>query len=266
MIEEYENWEDCIRRTFIELATYMDQDNSIVHMVWIGNKLPPLAILCIKLWQRHNIVPYLWSYSTIDNIPNGVIHKDASEIMPLDSMFTFQGDREGIALANDGKGSYAHWSDIFQLVLLNKYGGWYSQLDVAPLIVPTNKTYYFAHHEINGIVNTFIMKSPSNNLFMSECIEEMNREINKDTAHKIKWLDGMRIIGKHIYEKSLQCNISKHTIECGLDMFVHSNSRPAKKMEFIHWCNAKCKDQDKLINKCNQRSFLYELLKQENIV
>jgi len=38
MIEEYENWEDCIRRTFIELATYMEKHSnpleSIIDFAW----------------------------------------------------------------------------------------------------------------------------------------------------------------------------------------------------------------------------------------
>ena len=38
MIEEYENWEDGIRRTFIELATYMEKHSnpleSIIDFAW----------------------------------------------------------------------------------------------------------------------------------------------------------------------------------------------------------------------------------------
>jgi hypothetical protein len=38
MIEEYENWEDCIRRTFIELANYMEKHanplESIIDFAW----------------------------------------------------------------------------------------------------------------------------------------------------------------------------------------------------------------------------------------
>lgn len=38
MIEEYENWEDGIRRTFIELANYMDKNSnpleSIIDFAW----------------------------------------------------------------------------------------------------------------------------------------------------------------------------------------------------------------------------------------
>jgi hypothetical protein len=94
----------------------------------------------------------------------------------------------------------------------------------------------------------------------------MNREINKNTAHQIKWYDCMRIIGKYINENSLQEHISTNTIECGLDFFVHSKSRPVEKVEFIHWCNSKCENQDDLIYECNKKSFLYELLKQESIV
>lgn len=38
MIEEYENWEDCIRRTFIELADYMNKESNpldtIIDFAW----------------------------------------------------------------------------------------------------------------------------------------------------------------------------------------------------------------------------------------
>lgn len=38
MIEEYENWEDNLRRTFIELITYMDKNSdpleSIIDFAW----------------------------------------------------------------------------------------------------------------------------------------------------------------------------------------------------------------------------------------
>ena len=38
MIEEYENWEDNLRRTFIELVTYMDKNSdpleSIIDFAW----------------------------------------------------------------------------------------------------------------------------------------------------------------------------------------------------------------------------------------
>ena len=38
MIEEYENWEDGIRRTFIEIAAYMDKNSdpleSIIDFAW----------------------------------------------------------------------------------------------------------------------------------------------------------------------------------------------------------------------------------------
>jgi hypothetical protein len=242
-------------------------NDNIVHMVWIGNKLPPLAILSIRLWQRYNITPYLWSYSSIENVPDGVVCKNASEIMPSDSMFTFEGDRENINLANDGKGSYAHWSDIFQMTLLNEYGGWYSQLDVALLNLPTNRTYYFANHFMNRVINTFVMKTPPNAPFIPKCLEHMNREINKITAIKIKWYDCMKIIGKYVYEEDpLKQYISNNVIECGLDLFVHYEHRPSNKIEFIHWCNSKCQDQNELIHKCHKKSLLYELLKQESIV
>jgi hypothetical protein len=265
-IEEYENWEDSIRHTFIEMASYMDKNsNNTVNMVWIGDSLSLLGILSIKTWQRFGFVPQVWSYSNIQNLPHGVISKNAEEIMPKESLFTFEGiPQEG--LSNGGHGSYSHWSDIFQLKLLEKYGGWYSQLDVAVIKTPKLTDYFFANHAYPNIVNTFVMKVPIDAPFISGCISELKEKINKKTAKNIGWLDSMKIVGSHVRKNNLSNFISYNSIECGCHRLTHTDSLISDNVEFIHWCNALCGNIDKLISECHKNSIIYKLLKHENLI
>lgn len=240
-------------------------NTNIVHMIWIGDELSLMSQLSIKLWQRQNMIPYLWSYSNnIKNIPKGVVLKDASEIMAKESLFTFQG--YGVGLFNGGKGSYSHWSDIFQLKLLKKYGGWYSQLDVACLKMPEETEYYFANHSDPNIVNTFIMKTPPDAPFIQDCIFEYENKINIQTADKIAWLDGMKIIGSHIRKNQLSSFVSSNTTECGCDKYTQTNHMPGTNIEFIHWCNALCGDPKAPTSKYHKESVYYKLLQQENLI
>lgn len=209
----------------------------VIHFVWIGEDLPLMGQLSIKLFQKHGFTPHLWSYNKILNVPDGVVPREASEILGKDSIFTFQGFAPG--LENGGKGSVSHWSDIFQLKLLQKYGGWYSQLDVACLKVPEPCEYYFAQHGRPEICNTFIMRTPKGAPFLEDCITELMAKINKSTMSTISWLDSMRIVGSHVHTKLPQF-VSKNTFECGCHVFTDTNAMPNAQYEFIHWCNAIC--------------------------
>jgi len=236
----------------------LNTEDNLVHLVWIGNKFSLLEQLSIKLLQKQNLVPHLWSYNEIENVPDGVVLCDASEIMPEESIFTFQGIREG--LPNEGKGSVSHWSDRFQLKLLQKYGGWYSQLDVACLKLPEDREYYFAGSDSVGIV-TYIMKAPKGAPFLRDCIDELTEKINGSTP--FDWSDSMQIIGNHVCE-SLPDFISTDNYECGVEKYMDGDEIPGDNIEFIHWCNALC--GEKKNDPKNSNSLYYKLLKQEGLI
>jgi hypothetical protein len=236
-------------------------EDQAVHLVWIGKSLPLMGQLSIKLFQRHGKMPHLWSYEEIENVPDGVERRDASEILDRDSIFTFQGDQPG--LENNGRGSVSHWSDIFQLTLLRKYGGWYSQLDVACMKFPARCEYYFARHHDRTVINTFIMRVPKNAPFLDACLAELTAKINKSTSSKIGWFDGMRIVGSHVNAKLPQF-ISRKTFECGCPVFTDTDATLKRRYEFLHWCNALCVT---IRNGPVREDSLYtRLLKQEGLI
>ena len=236
-------------------------EDKIVHLVWIGESLSLMGQLTIKLLQRQGKIPHLWSYDDIKNVPDGVERRDAAEILPKESIFSFQGYHDG--LENGGKGSVSHWSDMFQLMLLQKYGGWYSQLDVACMKFPEPCEYYFARHYDHGIINTFIMHMPKDAPFLNECIAELATKINKSTSSSFGWLDSMKIIGSHVYAKLPQF-ISDKTFECGCRIFTDTNAMPNDEIEFVHWCNALCGTVRN--GPVREDSLYYRLLKQEYLI
>jgi len=236
--------------------------NQRVNMVWIGDSLSILGILSIKTWQRFGFIPYVWSYSTINNLPNGVVPKNAEDIMPKESLFTFKvGSSDSF-----GYGSYAHWSDIFQLELLKKCGGWYSQLDVTIMQVPKETEYYFAHHNSANIVNTFIMKTPHEAPFIDGCVSELKEKINEETSTHIGWLDGMYIIGSHVKKNNLSNFISLDNMECGCNWLAYGNNPINPNIEFIHWCSTICGNIDELVANCSKDSLLHKLLTSEDLI
>lgn len=212
-----------------------------VHCVWIGNPvLSLLELLSIKQYQRLNFEVQLWTYEPIKNLPAGAVARDANEILPEASIFRFH--RPG----KYGHGSPSHWSDIFQLMLLYKYGGWYSQLDVTCLRPPTTE-YYFAHHyrtPRNQTINTYAMRVPPQDPFLQDCLKTLRQHVNAATLSTLDWLDSMKIIGQHVFKHNLKQHISWNNVECGKDLFAKPDKRPEENIEFIHWCNSGFESKD----------------------
>lgn len=234
----------------------------IVHMVWVGSGvLSLMSRLTVSLWIRRGFTPHIWSYGGLEDVPRGVVLRDACEVLPRESLFTFQGYDKNIS--NGGKGSYAHWSDIFQMRLLRMHGGWYSQFDVAPLEVPECE-YYFADHGFPGVVNTFVMRVPRGSPFLDACIVELESKVNASTASEIGWYDGMGIIGSHVAAAGLGGFVSPRVMECGCGMYTKGRRKPPAGVEFVHWCNSCCPNQGALLS--NTSSFYFGLLRKEGLI
>jgi hypothetical protein len=110
------------------------------------------------------------------------------------------------------------------------------------------------------------MKTPRDAPFIEDCIFELENKVNIQTADKIAWLDGMRIIGSHITKKQLSYFVSRDTTECGCHKYTKTNNIPGTNIEFIHWCNALCGDPQESISNYSKESVYYKLLEQENLI
>ena len=102
----------------------MSVSDKVVHMFWAYGELSKLERLCITSFVHQGYEVNLWNYGTTTNAPQGVILRDASEILPEARVF------------KNKSGSYASFSDLFRYKLLNEIGGLYADTDVIALVGP----------------------------------------------------------------------------------------------------------------------------------
>lgn len=89
--------------------------------LWVGEELPVMAQLCIKSFLAHGHSFQLFTYKRYDKLPQGVLIRDAREILPAELIF------------RDSHGSYAPFSDWFRMKFLAEEGGFWVDMDVACL-------------------------------------------------------------------------------------------------------------------------------------
>lgn len=174
-------------------------DNKIIRSLWIGNHLSPLELLCINSYLQNGHVVELYIYNNIDNVPPGVIIKDANLIIP----------REEIFLISVGahKNSYAMFANYFRYKLLYEIGGWWSDLDAVCLQpYDFNQEYVFINEKTrhnSGRIANGIIKCPLRSDVMKYCVEA-TREIVE--SHRIdRWgVTGPILLEQAISEFNLQ--------------------------------------------------------------
>jgi hypothetical protein len=93
-----------------------------IQSLWIGPRLTVMERLAIQSFLDHDHPFYLYCYDVPDGVPSGTILKDAAEVLPRRSVFSYA---EGFA-----KGSYAAFSNFFRYKLLLDRGGWWVDTDV----------------------------------------------------------------------------------------------------------------------------------------
>ena len=92
-----------------------------VNGFWYGTELGELEKLCINSWIENGYEFNLWLYDDIE-VPEGVIVKNASDIISIDEYFTYD---DGVS-----KGTAVAFSNLFRSNLLYQRGGLYIDLDV----------------------------------------------------------------------------------------------------------------------------------------
>jgi hypothetical protein len=95
---------------------------TVIQSLWIGTTLSALQQLSIRSFLAYGHEYHLYAYRPIDGVPDGTIVRDASDILPVDSVFCYQ---EGF-----GKGSFSAFSNFFRYQLIFERGGWWADTDV----------------------------------------------------------------------------------------------------------------------------------------
>lgn len=97
------------------------ESERIVSGVWVGETLPPQAELCIRSYLALGIGFRLFAYRNYANVPAGTQVLDAREILPEEEIFRHE------------IGSLSTFADWFRYAALEKFGGFWTDLDVVRL-------------------------------------------------------------------------------------------------------------------------------------
>lgn len=210
-----------------------------INFLWVGNALGNLEKLTLQSFVKNNHEPHLWVYNKdCANIPEGVILRDAQEIISSNKVFSYSGN------GDCRPGSYGGFSDIFRYYLLKQHGGWYCDMDVTCLKSFNdldNKPYIFRPHQRVGVVGN-ILKCPKDCDFINKCIEDTERKVDKNND---RWVLPVQILKDCVYNLNLQEYIvpvewfGNDDIEVirkllAIGIFMPKNILP---MYAIHWCN-----------------------------
>src|SRR6266568_1635197 len=133
-----------------------------VRMFWTGPPLSPYELLSLQSFVAAGARVFVYSTTKTLRVPDGVELLDVRELWPGPvHRFYFP----------DGDPSPALHSNLVRYAALQRFGGWYADLDMICLRgLPTSKTYLA--WESDNSVNGAIMKFPAHSPVMAGAIEE----------------------------------------------------------------------------------------------
>lgn len=144
------------------LATHRPE----VRTFWTGPDLSYYEELSLRSAVAAGARVLLYTYNKTLNVPAGVELVDAREVLS-GPLYQFH--------HKDGDLSLALHSDLFRYLAIQKFGGWYMDLDIIVMkpSLPSDKV-YLAYQE-DGVANAAVMKFPAQSPIMTAAIEEALR-------------------------------------------------------------------------------------------
>lgn len=241
----------------------ISKDNIIVNGLWIGKKLSNIEILTIKSFIRNGHEFRLWLYDALETpIPDGVIVKDATEIIARENVFNYKKANQW----GEGKGSYAGFSDVFRYKLLYENGGWWVDMDVT-CIKPLDfeEPYVFRNHDKLAVVGN-VMKCPPKSQLMLDCYNKASVEVDENNTD---WFKPIQILNDYIAQHQLLNYIKPHISNVDSWDITRQYTLRGKKIPenfyIIHWQNEVWRSKGLDKNCSNKFSTLGKLMKENDI-
>jgi hypothetical protein len=97
-------------------------NSDVIQTLWIGPRLAAMEQMSITSFLKMGHELHLYLYQPTEGIPTGTVIREATEILPASSIFTYS--REG---------SFAGFSNFFRYKLLLERGGWWVDTDMIAL-------------------------------------------------------------------------------------------------------------------------------------
>jgi Mannosyltransferase OCH1 and related enzymes len=141
-----------------------NQTREVIQALWIGKTLSVMERLSISSFLTHGHEYHLYVYEDIQDLPKGIIVKNANEIIPSDRIFKYPQHE-----------SFSGFSNLFRYKLLLERGGYWADTDVVCLRrFDFSKHYVFAEEEITETEKRIcgnIIKTPPGSEIMKFCYE-----------------------------------------------------------------------------------------------
>ena len=137
-----------------------------VRTFWTGPDLSFYEELSLRSAVAAGARISLYTYNKTLNVPEGVDLADAREVLS-GAIHQFH--------HKDGDLSLALHSDLFRYLAIQKFGGWYMDLDILVMkpLLPDDKI-YLAYQE-DGVANAAVMKFPARSPIMTAAVDEAMR-------------------------------------------------------------------------------------------
>lgn len=149
----------------------MESDiNKHIQSLWIGGQLSKVEQLCIQSFIDYGHEFHLYAYEEISNAPAETYIHDAREILEEDAIFTYKNGW--------GKGSVSGFADWFRLLMIQKNGGWWVDMDIICL-----KKFDFEadtifcssyEGEYGELINNCVFKAPADSAFLIYCLNQIS--------------------------------------------------------------------------------------------
>jgi glycosyltransferase involved in cell wall biosynthesis len=212
------------------------REGNTIHGLWIGRELSKLEQLTIRSFLRQGHPFNLWVYDELDQeLPDGVVLKDAATILPRDRIFLKEEPDPG---ATVGKKSYGPFSDLFRYKLLHDHGGIWVDMDLTCLKpFDFEEPYVFRSHQIGVMGN--LLKAPKGSELMRRTFEMADSIAGED----VPWLAMNRILTRNVHELDLATYVRRGIVNEGdaadvIRTYAASPfQRPPQSWYAIHWAN-----------------------------
>lgn len=151
--------------------------------------------LSISSYLYHGMEYRLYVYHNIPNLPEGVIIRDARELLPESSIQEFRHPQQ--------------WADYARYAMLLKEGGWHADLDSVCLKpFDHNTPYVFVRDNIDEYyLSGCFMKTPAGSPIMQHCFNTVS---NMSVEHRVN--AGYQDVGPKMVHSAV--------LKFGLDNFV----------------------------------------------
>lgn len=224
--------------------------------MWIGDSLSQMEVLSIRSHLKQSHRYHLWSYSALENVPDGVVLEDARQILDESEVFAYR--------VGEGKGSFSAFSNLFRYKLLLDRGGWWCDTDVVALkpFDFTEDILFASEREqsMTSVPTTCVIKLPAGSEIAAYCYQKA-ASVNRNT---VRWGQiGPDLLKKAIEQFDLHSAIKSPETFCPIDWFEApskfvSGNAEIKESHAVHLWHEMWRRSG--INKSNNPSSLYSKL------